>query len=509
MHEDHLKSCLTYPPQTKAQRELWFVQSLQLGRYKEPDNDLRKPFLASPEKSTTYGQELSSLLEICIPVAIATVSRIIIYSTDVAFVGHIGKEAMNAVSLAYAIEGLLSGIAKAPALILNQLCSQAIGAGNPKLASVWFQIAEVVSFPFCIVSVFVVFHVGEILSWMYNDELLIDYGTQFGHVGFMILVLSIQYGIIRQFLQGIFIVKPAMYVSILFTVLNFAANYYFIYTLGLGFIGAPIATSASFFGQIACLTAYVFLFRQLHIPYWTPWSKENFTSDRLQSFWTILRPKMTENFMRVAGDRFISFLGGLLSATEFASLVIANQVYWMYWSFYWGLGLACQIRVGRHIGNGNLHALRVCINVALSILTPIAVFICINNYIFRYQIASIFVADKETIDATARLGLIISLHFFFDAQKILSNDILSGMSRNNVVMWINTLEMWCIKMPFMVYVVKVSDWKNKTQWILWSQVLSAMLAAFASWTFLFYTDVETLSLEARKRAEKYSKESST
>merc|ERR1719357_1504323 len=153
---------------------------------------------------------------------------------------------MNAVSLAYAIEGLLSGIAKAPALILNQLCSQALGAANPKLASVWFQIAGVVSFPFCIVSAIVVWHVGIILSWVYSDETLIEYGTQFGHVGFLILVLSIQYGLVRQFLQGIFIVKPAMYVSILFTGLNFGANHFFIYTLDMGFIGAPIATSVSF-----------------------------------------------------------------------------------------------------------------------------------------------------------------------------------------------------------------------------------------------------------------------
>jgi len=493
--------CLTYPPPpSKNRKTLWFA-SLNIKAAHHSANDLRQPFLRT-KTPPSWKEELLLLLEICIPVAVATVSRIIIYSTDVAFVGHIGKEAMNAVSLSYAIEGLLSGVAKAPALILNQLCSQAIGAGNPKLASIWFQIAQVVTFPFCIISVFVMVHCGWILSCMYNDPLLIDYGTQFGHVGFMILVFSIQYGLIRQFLQGIFIVKPAMYVSILFTVFNFGANYFFIYTLDLGFIGAPIATSASFLGQIFCLVLYVFFIRKLHIPFWTPWSKTNFTSERMHSFWSILKPKMMENFMRVAGDRLFSLLGGKLSATEFASLVIANQVYWMYWSFYWGLGLACQIRVGKHLGNGNIPALLVCVSIAISVLTPIAVLICIANYVFRYYIASVFVNEEDTIEATAKLGLIISLHFFFDAQRILSNDILSGMSRNNVVMWINTLEIWIVRIPFMIYALYFSSWEHKAKWILWSQVASSMLAAAASWTFLVLTDMEKVALEARKRAEK-------
>jgi len=491
---------VTYPPPDKKRANVFKdFRTLQMSNYvrlADSEDDSFSKQVLSPWKD-----ELYALLEISIPVAIATVSRIAIYGTDTAFLGRIDKEAMNAVSLAYALEGFLSGIAKSPALILNQLCSQAIGANNPKLAGIWFQIAEAVSLPFCIISSVIMYHIGNILSLFYSNKILIDYAIEFGHYGCFILFLSIQYGVIRQFLQGVFIVRPAMYVSIVFILVNFGLNYMFIFYLGFGFAGAPIATTFSFIGQIILLSTYVFWYKRVHEPFWIPWSRSNFTSARIQTFLSILKPKMAENFMRVCGERLNSLLGGRLDTLQFSSLVIANQVYWTYWAFYWGLGLACQIRVGKHMGNANLPALRLCIAITLQILTPIAIFIAIMNFAFRTSVARVFTSDLEAIEQFESLGLIVSLHFFFDSQKILSNDILSGMSRNSIVMWINTFEMWLIRTPFMVYAVFISEWEDKARWVLWSQVFSAVFAAISSWFFLYATDIEKLSDDARTRAE--------
>ena len=90
---------------------------------------------------TAVRAELRALLKLSWPVALATFCRVAMYSTDTAFVGHIGAIDLAAASLAGAWTSLLSVLVWSSAYALNSVCAQAIGAGNKKLAGAWLQIA--------------------------------------------------------------------------------------------------------------------------------------------------------------------------------------------------------------------------------------------------------------------------------------------------------------------------------------------------------------------------------
>ncbi len=62
------------------------------------------------------------------------------YNIDTAFLGHLGTNQLAGSSLAFCVMSIVSFFVWAPAYSLNSLCSQAIGAGNPKLAGNWFQL---------------------------------------------------------------------------------------------------------------------------------------------------------------------------------------------------------------------------------------------------------------------------------------------------------------------------------------------------------------------------------
>lgn len=114
------------------------------------------------------------------------------------------------------------------------MCSQALGANNPKIAGAWFQYAVMVSLPFCLIGSIMMWNVGFFVSLLNSDTGIIHYTKKFGHFGFFIIPLSAEYMIMRQFLQGINIVKPAMYVSVICVIINFAFNYLFIFDFQYG-----------------------------------------------------------------------------------------------------------------------------------------------------------------------------------------------------------------------------------------------------------------------------------
>mmetsp|Transcript_12756 Transcript_12756/g.27671 ORF Transcript_12756/g.27671 Transcript_12756/m.27671 type:complete len:81 (+) Transcript_12756:221-463(+) len=67
---------------------------------------------------------------------------------DEAMLGHLGTEYYEASNISYLLR--ISTFFLTNTFILNNLCSQAIGANNPKLAGIWFEISLGFSFLFSV-----------------------------------------------------------------------------------------------------------------------------------------------------------------------------------------------------------------------------------------------------------------------------------------------------------------------------------------------------------------------
>jgi MATE family multidrug resistance protein len=65
-----------------------------------------------------------------------------------------------------------------------------------------------------------------------------------------------------MWLQAQGIVKPAMYITVVFVGVDFALNYLFIHTFGLGFKGSPLATGIAIWMQLIVLTVYLLITKE-------------------------------------------------------------------------------------------------------------------------------------------------------------------------------------------------------------------------------------------------------
>ena len=90
--------------------------------------------------------EFKALLRLCLPVALATICRLSIFSTDSVFVGNLpnGTDALGGLTTASNVLTICGQtFVFSYGYVLNSICAQAIGAGNPKLAGGWLQVSLV------------------------------------------------------------------------------------------------------------------------------------------------------------------------------------------------------------------------------------------------------------------------------------------------------------------------------------------------------------------------------
>lgn len=212
----------------------------------------------------TLQSEIFEMLNFAWPVTVATIARIIMYTIDTAFLGHLGTAQLAGSAMASLCANLVSTFLFAPAYGLNSLCSQAIGAGNSKLAGNWLQLSLGVSTIMLIPSFIILFFVADIVSPFEHNKSVLKYASIFGKYSTCFLIPTFIYMAIRQYFQALQIVHPATIVSITSVGINVALNQILIHGLhlnifngfiniqfdGLGFIGSPLATTCSLTFQV-------------------------------------------------------------------------------------------------------------------------------------------------------------------------------------------------------------------------------------------------------------------
>ena len=194
------------------------------------------------------------------PQALVVCCRMTIDLTNVSILGYLGTDALAGSAFA----GVVTTIS---AIVLWQgfgdalitLSSQAIGAGNPKLAGVWLQTSLLAISLGSIPVAIIWWNAGNLLRAagpLFGDaggpsEEIINYSEQYARYSLVWLLPDAWFAAFSQWLNGQQKVRPTMMINFIFVFYNALANWYMVHGglgtkfKGLGFIGSPIATSST------------------------------------------------------------------------------------------------------------------------------------------------------------------------------------------------------------------------------------------------------------------------
>jgi len=283
-----------------------------------------------------------------------------------------------------------------------------------------------------------------LLLFLKQDPLIAEYAGKYTKYLIPGLCFVYWFEAIRRYLLMQEIMRPLMWMSITSIPINALANYILIYTLGLGFIGSPIANSITSFSNFILVLIYM-KFRKVGVNTWPGWNK-----NCLKGWAEFLKLGIPGTFMIClewcafeVNAFFCGYLGDVALATQ--AIVMSSMVF----SFMFPLGIAVSssTRVGNMLGANRWRIAKLAGKLAIASTIFFTSINALLLFIFRYQWGRLFTNDTEVIDTLVSIIPLISVIMLLDGQQGSISGILRGCGRQSLGAWVNLLCYWLIALP--------------------------------------------------------------
>jgi len=397
-------------------------------------------------------RELAETVRLAAPMALTQLSQIAMMTTDLAFIGRLGGEAVAAAALAGTVYwvsftfgmGLMSAVAP--------LAAQAYGAGQPLMVRrslrVGLWVALVVALPIMAFSL----RGEQILLALGQAPRPADLAQQYLFGLAWGVAPTLWFIAIRGFMGAVNRPEPVLWI----TLAAIPANALLVYLLIYGEWGLP---RLGLFG--AGLGTTLVNFSTFFAGLWFATTRRPFAEYRvLKRFWR-LDWNLTRQLVAIGAP--ISFalllefglfsaaalLMGRISTTAIAAHQIALQVVAILFMIPYGIGLAATVRVGHAAGRNDADGVRRAGIVAMLLGMTLGAALTIIAIVTRFAIARFFLGEDEseadaTIQLAASLLLIGATFFVTDGLQTIAAGALRGMKDTSVPLLFAAIGYWLI-----------------------------------------------------------------
>ena len=232
-------------------------------------------------------------------------------------------------------------------------------------------------------------------------------------------------------------------------VLNAVLNWVLIYgKLGLpalGGEGCGWATAAVWWFELI-LIAFL-----LRLPYFKATRlTERFDLPDIKEIGSILKiglPIGITVFLEMAVYSVISFFIGAMGVIPLAAHSIAGNINWATYVIPMSLGSAASIRVGYHVGAGDLQEARRVVRTAILLSLGYAVLLSLLLILGRAQLVAIYTDDPAVIAIAMNLLLFIAVYQLFDDTQATMAGALRGYKDTRMPMVYSLVGYWLLAVP--------------------------------------------------------------
>ncbi|XP_024387711.1 protein DETOXIFICATION 16 isoform X2 [Physcomitrium patens] len=335
---------------------------------------------------------------------------------------HEKKGILNLLEIASLERSLKLGLGSA----LETLCGQAFGAGpiHHHMLGIFLQRALVVLYGACIPISFLFIYMEHILLLLGQDPHISE---KAGEYALCLLPSIYGYALLQpvvKFLQTQSVVLPMMICSAGSLALHVGISYTLVYMLGLGFRGAALATSLSFWLNAIFLVCYV-RFSGVCKHTWEGFSKNAFVD--LREFLGLAIPSCIMICLEYWCFEVLVILAGLLPnpELELATLSVCLTTTSLNYMIPFGLSAAASTRVSNELGAGDAPAAKQAVVSVVSLSATQALVISSVLLSLRHQWAWLFSGDAEVVDSVAEILPFVACIALLDGIQ----GVLSGVAR--------------------------------------------------------------------------------
>jgi MATE family, multidrug efflux pump len=397
-------------------------------------------------------RELAETVRLATPMALTQLSQIAMMTTDLAFIGRLGKDAMAAAALAGTVYwvgftvgmGLMSAVAP--------LVAQAFGARNPRLvrrslrAGLWVALLialPIMALPLRGERILLALGQAPVPAHLAQQYL---FGLAWG------VAPALWFLAIRGFMGAVNRPEPVLWITLAAIPVNALLVYPLIYGKWglphLGLFGAGLATTL-----VNCGTFLAAL--------WFATNRGPFDDYRVlvrlwRVDWSLMRqlieigaPISIAFLLEYGLFSAAALLMGLISTTAIAAHQIALQVTAILFMVPFGISMAATVRVGHAVGRNDAAGVRRAGLIAISLGIAISAVLTLGVVLARFAIARFFLGQasvnaQATVALAAQLLLVGASFFVTDAIQSIAAGSLRGMKDTRIPLLFAAISYWLI-----------------------------------------------------------------
>jgi len=297
----------------------------------------------------------------------------------------------------------------------------------------------------------------------------------------------------KRYLQAQGIMHASTYSMMITAPTNFLLNYSFVYTLNMGFIGAPLATSISYWLMFGLLLAYIKFVDGSEG--WGGWTYECLTG-----WWPFLKLAFSGIVIICAEwTAFeISSLGAsYLGTNELAAQSILLTLSSVTYTIPFGISIAATNRVGNALGANLVKKAKIASMSALLFAVVFGLFNSTLILLTRNHLGYLFSSNEDVIYAVAHVLPLCSIFQIADGIASVGGGIIRGSGRQSVAAVINLVGYYMIAFPVGIYLTFHAHWALAG---LWSGLTIALfIVATGEVGFIWSIDWKVEGKKAQER----------
>ncbi|PGH18420.1 hypothetical protein AJ79_00489 [Helicocarpus griseus UAMH5409] len=443
---------------------------------------------------TTWGRETKVLTKYTLPLMVTFLLQYSLTVASIFTVGHLGKVELGAVSLASMTANITGySIYQGLSTSLDTLCAQAFGSGKKHLVGLHMQRMVYFLWAMTIPIGFVWYFADRILMRIVPEK---EVAVLAGLYLKVVLIGAPGYACFesgKRFVQAQGLFSAGLMVLLICAPLNAFMNWLFVWKLGFGFVGAPLAVAISDNLLPVLLFLYVHFIAGKEC--WNGFTKRGFQN------WGPMVRLALPGFLMVEAEvlafEILTLAASYFGTTALAAQSVLSTISSITFQIPFPLSIAGSTRIANLIGATLTDAARTSAKVVMvgAVLIGLLNITILSS--LRNQIPTLFTSDEEVASMVAKILPLCASFQLFDALAANCNGILRGLGRQEIGGYVQLFCYYAVAMPISMGTAFGLGW---TLWGLWAGVAVALLlVSITEGVFLTRTDWEISVSDARKR----------
>ena len=395
------------------------------------------------------GHELGQLLRLAGPIVVGQLGGVAMNTTDTIMVAPLGPEKLAAAGLSNSVHMALVVTLSGMLFGMTPLVSQAHGAGDRAecrrvlVQGLW--LALLLSIPVTVLS----FFGRELVLALGQEHAVAETSGRF--------LLALAPGILplmvfhafRQYLDGMGRPRVAMWILFVGVAVNVIGNRLLIFGVPgvvrpMGVVGSGLSTSIVRWSILVVMAAYVALHPEL-----SPFRRTSLRP-RLARMLPIARigaPIGIQIGAEIGTFAFAAVMMGWLGAVQLAAHQVTLSIASATFMVAVGTAAAGSIRVGHHIGAGNVRGMRRAAVAAYLVTIGFMSLCALTFLLFPRFLVGLYSNDPGILAYGTTLLLMAAAFQVFDGAQVTGLSLLRGAADTRVPMYITLAGYWLVGVP--------------------------------------------------------------